>query len=224
MSGIRERIRTRLPFTVELYEFVISERKMRPTPKKVSALLAKDNPIQLDIGGAEPGKGSWTTLDITDTCDLFWDLRKGIPFPDESVSAIYSSHLFEHLSYQEGQGVLRESMRVLRPGGTFSICVPNARIYIESYLGIRALPETYFSWRPAFNETTAIDAVNYTAYMDGEHKYMFDPENLLHILSRAGFVDVHERAMDPHLDRPERDYESIYASARKPDSVGETSP
>lgn len=216
VSGFRDKIRTRLPFTIDLYEFVVAERKMRPTPRKIATIIAQREPIKLDIGGAEPGKDGWLSLDITDTCDLYWDLRKGIPFPDDSVAAIYSSHLFEHLTFQQGQDLLRESLRVLRPGGTFSICVPNARLYIESYLGMRALPEHFFGWAPAFNGTTSIDAVNYTAYMDGEHKYMFDRENLLHILGRAGFVDVREREMDPHLDRPERDYESIYAIATKP--------
>jgi len=37
-------------------------------------------------------------------------------------------------------------------------------------------------------QTTQIDCVNHTAYMAGEHKYMFDEENLLYILesSRKG--------------------------------------
>jgi predicted SAM-dependent methyltransferase len=215
MSSIRERVRTSLPFSTDIYEFVVSSRKMRPTPKKVRALLVSGQPVMLDIGGADKGKDGWTTLDITETCDLYWDLRKGIPFPDKSVHAIYSSHLLEHLTYQQGQTVLAESIRVLKPGGTFSICVPNARIYIEGYLGMREIPEDYFGWKPAFNSTTAIDAVNYVAYMDGEHKYMFDIDNLLHLLNEAGFVDVRERSLDASVDRPERDFESIYAIGTK---------
>jgi len=31
---------------------------------------------------------------------------------------------------------------------------------------------------PAWNDTTKIDYVNYTAYMDNDHRYMFDEENL----------------------------------------------
>jgi predicted SAM-dependent methyltransferase len=216
VSSLREQIRTKLPFSTDVYEYVTSSRKMRPTPKRIKALLASNNPINLDIGGADKGRNGWTTLDITDGCDLYWDLRKGIPFPDASVDAIYSSHLFEHLTYQQGQSVLAESMRVLKPGGTFSICVPNARIYIEVYMGIKEVPDEFFGWRPAFNRTTAIDAVNYVAYMNGEHKYLFDIENLLHLLNLAGLTDVKERTLDPMVDRPERDYESIYAIGIKP--------
>ena len=83
-------------------------------------------------------------------------------------------------------------------------------------MGVREVPSEFFGWKPAFNETTAIDAINYVAYMDGEHKYMFDQENLLHILQIAGFTDVAARSMDPSIDRPERDYESLYAQGVKP--------
>ncbi len=129
---------------------------------------------------------------------------------------IYSSHLLEHLTYSQGQALLKESIRLLKPGGTFSICVPNARIYVEHYLDVREVPQDYFGWKPAYNNTTSIDAINYVAYMDGEHKYMFDQENLLHILTRAGFQDVKERDFDPATDRAERDYESLYAIGTKP--------
>jgi predicted SAM-dependent methyltransferase len=216
MTGLlRDSIR-RIPLTVDVYELVVSHRHQRPTAGKVQRLLASGHPIKIDLGGADAGHGGWSTIDVTDTCDLYWDLRRGIPFPDASVDAVYSSHFFEHLSFDQGQEMLRECMRVLRPGGSFSICVPNARIYLEAYLGLRDVPESFFQWAPAYHRTTAIDAANYVAYMAGEHKYMFDEENLLYLLRSAGFTNVRPRPMDPALDRPERDFESIYAEAVKP--------
>jgi len=189
----------------------MAKKGMLPSKNKFQALLQKVQPICLNLGGAESGRGEWTTVDVTKECDIYWDLRSPIPLPDNSVSKIYSSHLFEHLTFQQGQKLLHESMRLLRPGGTFSICVPNARIYIEHYLGIREVPQDYFGWKPAYNGTTSIDAINYVAYMDGEHKYMFDRENLLDILRGAGLIGVNERPFDPTCDRPDRDYESLYA-------------
>ena len=216
MGRFRARIREKLPFTTDIYEFAIAKKGMLPSKKKFAALAQNTNPICLDLGGADPGKGGWASIDMTLQCDIYWDLRLPIPLPSGSVSKIYSSHLFEHLTYDQGQGLLREGLRLLKPGGTFSICVPNARIYVEHYLGIKPVPDEYFGWEPAFNNTTAIDAINYVAYMDGEHKYMFDRENLLHILSGAGFKDVAERKFDSETDRPERDYESLYAIGTKP--------
>ena len=216
MTGFREQLRTTLPFTTDIYEFVISKKAMLPSRKKFDSLAKQGRPIKLDLGGADSGKSGWTTVDMTKQCDIYWDLRLPVPLPDSSVSKIYSSHLFEHLTFSQGQGLLAESLRLLKPGGTFSICVPNARIYVEHYLGIKEVPSDYFGWTPAFNSTTSIDAINYVAYMDGEHKYMFDQENLLHILALAGFDDVKVRDFDTETDRPERDYESLYAIATKP--------
>ncbi|MCF8526184.1 MAG: hypothetical protein K9G24_01740 [Candidatus Nanopelagicales bacterium] len=132
---------------------------------------------------------------------------------------MYSSHLFEHLTYEQGQVLLAEIMRVLKDGGTFSIVVPNARMYIEAYLGQTELPASYFGWKPAFNATTSIDAVNYIAYMAGEHQYMFDQENLLHILRAAGLDEVRPRTFDAATDLEERDHESIYAIGTRPTRV-----
>ena len=53
------------------------------------------------------------------------------------------------------------------------------------------------------------------AYMDGVHKYMFDEENLLHILKTKGFNDVKLRVFDSQIDLKSRDYESIYAQGIK---------
>jgi predicted SAM-dependent methyltransferase len=187
------------------------------TRRAVQRLLARQRPIQVEVGsGGRPGRDGWVTVDRCAGCDLYWDLRRGLPFPDGSVSAIYSSHFMEHLTYREGRRFLAESLRALRPGGTFSICVPDARRVIEAYLGRGPLAERKAGgYAPAFNSTTRIDWVNYVAYMDGQHKYMFDDENLVHVLRAAGFKEVRLRAFDPRLDRPERDPDSIYAEAAR---------
>ena len=49
----------------------------------------------------------------------------------------------------------------------------------------------------------------------GFGKYMFDEENLIHILTSKGFRNVNQREFDPDIDLKERDYESIYAEATK---------
>jgi predicted SAM-dependent methyltransferase len=182
----------------------------------IGRLLREKKPLLIEVGaGDKKGKNGWITIDMTKNCDIYWDLRKGMPFPDDSVTKLYSSHFFEHLSFREGQEFLSECLRVLIPGGNFSICVPNARIYIEAYLNSTLDSNRFFGYKPAYNNTTKIDYVNYTAYMDGHHKYMFDEENLIHILKRSGFKNARLRKFDPTNDLEERDFESIYAEAEK---------
>ena len=185
---------------------------------KVDQILEKNEVIKLEIGaGEKKGKNGWVTLDRNDSCDLNWDLRNGIPFPDSSISKIYSSHLFEHLSFKQAKGLFQECKRVLKEGGIFSICVPNARLFIEAYANNDSSywekSPSYYD--PARNHTTNIDLINYIAYMDDEHKYMFDEENLVHILNANGFNNVKLREFDSEVDMKERDHESIYAEGIK---------
>lgn len=196
--------------TIGAFKKVVSKRK-------ISVLLKENREIYLEIGsGSKKGENGWTTLDMAPGCDIFWDLSEGLPFPDETVHKIYSSHVLEHFTYIEGQRLLAESLRVLIPGGLFSICVPNARIYIDAYAARRTLEAvTYFGYEPAFNATSMINYVNYVAYMDGHHKYMFDEENLIADIEKSGFKSVRLRGFDRTIDLEVRDFESIYAEAKK---------
>ncbi len=214
--GLRERVRTTIPGSTEFYEESLRKWKARGTPGKVQALLSSGRPIDLDIGAGDTVRPSWVTLDITDGCDLYWDLRRGIPFPDGSVRRVYSSHLFEHMDYNSGQALLAEVRRVLIPGGEVSVCVPNARLYIDAYLGVTELSPDHDFWEPALNGREGISLINYVAYMGGEHQCLFDRDSLLQRLNDAGFVDVKERSFDAEIDLPEREFESIYAKAHKP--------
>jgi len=183
---------------------------------KIKRLLAEPREIWIEVGaGNKRGTHNWVTIDVTKECDIFWDLRKGLPFPSGRVHRIYSSHFLEHLTYREGEAFLAESVRVLASGGTFSIAVPNAKIYLEAYVLGRPLPESFFMWPRACNHTTAIDAVNYIAHMDGEDRYCFDEENLVYRLRAAGLRNVRLRGFDPTLDLKVRDHESIYAEGVK---------
>lgn len=178
--------------------------------------LQKQSTIKLELGsGPKLGKNGWTTVD-TLPCDFEYDLRNGIPLPDESVSALYASHLLEHIGYQDLLKFIPECHRVLKSGGTFSVCVPNARLFIEAYIEGRVFQPPEKQHPPAAVSTGSLmDQMNYVAYMGDEHKYLFDQENLLAILHAGGFETVEERGFDPEIDLPERDYQSVYALATK---------
>jgi predicted SAM-dependent methyltransferase len=186
---------------------------------QIKKLLGENGNINLEIGaGEKKGHDNWTTMDENDLCDLKWDTRKGIPFPADRLSSIYSSHMFEHLTFTQIEAMLAECKRVLKTNGIFSICVPNARMYLEAYLNN---DKDFWNRKPggravtAFNNTTAIDCANYIAYMDGLHKYMFDEENLVFILKKNGFRNARVRSFDPAIDMQDRDFDSIYAIAEK---------
>ena len=205
------------------------ERRLRRTQRAVRRLVAGGDTLCIELaGGSRKGADGWLMMDMVPGCDLYWDLRRRLPFPDGSVQKIYNSHFLEHLTFTQGQHFLKECHRVLAPGGSFSVCVPSAKPYLEAYCQGKPLDhDTWIKYEPAWNNTTAIDVVNYIAYMDevnfivlkhAAHQYMFDEENLLKVLEVAGFKNARLREFDGSLDFEWRDYESIYALADKASS------
>lgn len=215
IKKIRNSLHWRLTFLSSLAMPLVNAVKMAATSRRIRHLLQAKTPLCVEVGGGDrKGKNGWLNIDISKKCDLYWDLRHGLPFPDNSLARIYSSHFMEHLTFEEGQVFLAECKRALAPGGSFSITVPNARLYIDLYVkGGDWDASRVFKY--AFNKTTPIDYVNYIAYMAGHHKYMFDQENLLHLLRTKGFRNVRTRPFDASIDSESRDYESIYAEAEK---------
>lgn len=62
------------------------------------------------------------------------DLRRGIPAGDESVDAVYHSHLLEHLDRQQVPRFLAEFRRVLKPGDVHRLVVPDLERIATRYL------------------------------------------------------------------------------------------
>lgn len=178
--------------------------------------LQNSEEIKLELGaGAKKGVNGWTTVAF-DQADINYDLRKGIPLKSNSVDVIYSSHMLEHIQYKHLLVFLSECRRVLKKGGQFSVCVPNARLYIEAYMKGQMFRERETFYPPGMVDTGSLmDQMNYIAYLGNEHAYMFDEENFIATLKQGGFKKAELREYDGELDIDWRDYESIYAIATK---------
>jgi predicted SAM-dependent methyltransferase len=93
---------------------------------------------------------------------LFHDFRHGIPVGDDVASAIYSSHMLEHLDDEVARRLLAEAYRVLLPGGVLRVVVPE-------------VPEG------------ALDVHEETdRYLD-RHRSRYTPAHLRRVIEEAGF-------------------------------------
>ena len=140
---------------------------------------------------------------------LIHDVRKPLPFHDNSMSAIYASHLLEHLYLHEAKRLLCECFRVLEPCGGLRLVVPDLQAIVLEYQGERLIGEPTDPIH-AFNRA---DRLNrrllmrdpdlkrlglphrlYTALTDfHSHKWMNDAESLIAYVQAAGFVQVQEK-------------------------------
>jgi len=65
----------------------------------------KTNPLKLNIGCGTVKFPGWINIDIETNADLVLDIRRGLPFDNNSVDFIYCEHFIEHISYKEGTSV-----------------------------------------------------------------------------------------------------------------------
>ena len=55
----------------------------------------------------------------------FGDVRRGLPVGDKSCAGVYASHVLEHLALDDFHTALKETFRILKPGGRFRALVPD---------------------------------------------------------------------------------------------------
>lgn len=80
---------------------------------------------------------TWLDVDVdSDFGDIIVDFQKfeRLPFPDDTVTCVYGSHVFEHISIFKSQLVFNEIFRVLKPNGIFRLVLPDAEKSIHEYV------------------------------------------------------------------------------------------
>lgn len=89
----------------------------------------------LNLGCGDRFHPSWTNLDVepADASVRAHDVTTGLPFPDAGFDVVYHSHLLEHMARDRAPALLAECRRVLRPGGTIRVVVPDLEAIIELY-------------------------------------------------------------------------------------------
>lgn len=124
-------------------------------------------------------------MDIVPPYDRKLDVRKGLPYPDRTVSGIYSEHFLEHLTQAEGLCFLRECRRVLLPGGTIRIAMPDLDEFIGRYMsedwrGDADMFRLGYGW-----VANRCEMLNFGMRLWG-HKHLYNEEELIRVARMAG--------------------------------------
>jgi len=90
----------------------------------------------------------WLTVDISGAdFDVTLTHESSLPFDHDSKSIIYSRHTIEHLPEQTVIAFLKESFRILEPGGCLRVDAPDADKVIDEYrAGNAEFFEPYTAW------------------------------------------------------------------------------
>ena len=107
-------------------------------PSRVN-VIPTEGPLRLNLGGVGDGKSGkipgFLMVDLQDILDVdvVADCSDLHMFKDDSVSEVYASNILEHFKHLDSVNVLKEWCRILKPGSTCWISVPdmdaNFRLY-----------------------------------------------------------------------------------------------
>ncbi|MHB1155894.1 MAG: class I SAM-dependent methyltransferase [Phycisphaerales bacterium] len=92
--------------------------------------------IRVNLGCGSRYHKDWCNYDLTPLAEEVKkaNFLKGIPLPNNVADAAYHSHVLEHLDKSDGEKFLGECLRILKPGGTLRIVVPDLEAIIRDYL------------------------------------------------------------------------------------------
>ena len=161
-------IGTRIPFTWKLFGPLVS-RSYRTMWAKSAA------PKILNLGGGGNCLEGCLTVDVFPRADSYVDLRKPLPFADKSIDGIFCEEVIEHLSSLDGEALLHQCLRIMKPGAVIRLTTPDLDWFCMSLIN------------------GAIDCgdINKIFY-DHEHRYLYTRNELAAALRRRGFVEIRQ--------------------------------
>jgi predicted SAM-dependent methyltransferase len=143
---------------------------------------------RLNWGCGDHVAPGWINSDVKPggQVDLVADIRDGLPLETGSVDYAVSIHALPEFSYPELVPALEELRRVLVPGGTLRLALPDLDRGIAAYL---AGEEGYFKVEPEEVRSLGGRFVVQMLWY-GYSRSLFTTDFALELLEKAGFTDV----------------------------------
>jgi predicted SAM-dependent methyltransferase len=162
---------------------------------------------KLQIGAGIYCLDGWFNTDILPNSNgcYFLDARKTFPFGDSTFDYIYSEHMIEHLTYNEGRSMLHECYRILKHGGRIRIATPDLEAIIGLYRSEKSdLQQRYMKWviksfLPNIGGYGQSFVINYM-FQNWGHKFIYDRTTLQSLLEEVGFADISYHAVGESND------------------------
>lgn len=214
---------------------------LRLTRRGIASRYVSARDLLVNVGCGSEGRAGWVNIDSSDgaAVDLVCDCRRALPLPSGSARGIFAEHFLEHLDYyEEAPRFLTECRRVLQPGGTLRIVVPDGSKYLQAYSsgGLESFAafsplatlepggdiDPYSLGRPILPFRTKMEVVNFHFRQNGQHRYSYDYETLAGLLEDCGFACVTEatfgvsRLAGLAIDQAARAQESLVVEATVP--------
>ena len=151
--------------------------------------------------------------------DICWDITAAsIPLPSNSLEGVYTEHCLEHIPFEKCFENLKEFHRLLKPGGTVRIVVPDGQIYFDLYQAKKTDKSVQLPY--AENEETPAISIN-RIFRSHDHLFIYDFETMALLLGKVGFRDIKKESYGTGrdsrilIDQAHRAVESLYVEATR---------
>ena len=143
---------------------------------------------RLHLGCGDHRLEGWVNADLSRTfaSGLLADGAKGLPFADRELAFIHCEDLLEHLDFESGIAMLGDCHRVLQEGGVLRILTPDLRALVEKVY--REGDPRELAWcERELAASGPCQAFNAHLRMKGEHRFVYDEQELTRVLRGIGF-------------------------------------
>ena len=168
-----------------------SERIIRDYVKNVEVR-------KLQLGAGEFSLPGWLNTDIAPIeGQAYLDATKPFPLPDSSFQVVSSEQVIEHLTSEQGLGMMKESFRILAHGGKVRVATPNL-LQLMDLLRADKTPEqlAYIKAKIEWHGwATATDPANVIVNLEMNefgHRFVYTPTMLRSTMEAAGFTEVRQ--------------------------------
>jgi predicted SAM-dependent methyltransferase len=188
----------------------------------------------LNLGAGPNRKSGWLTADaFKPQADIYMNVCRRFPFSDNVFDVVYSEHMLEHIHVDRVRRLLEEIYRVLKPGATFRVTVPDLEIHANNYVAKNSaffaeIIEKYKGRWATNKDKYWLIRSNGGAFMSRavqrfyRHRWMYDFETLSSCLTEVGFSHCEKKSFGISnvqaagaMDRADRAFETLYIDATK---------
>jgi len=141
----------------------------------------------------------------------YGDIIRGLPIPDEFCEGVYCSHVLEHLSLDDFKIALKNTYKILKPGGIFRLVLPDLEFSMNNYMN-----NSSSSAANDFLNETSLGRVTrprgvlglLKEYMgNSQHLWMWDYKSLAKELEEVGFTEIRRAEFNDSKDSTFKDVE-----------------
>lgn len=147
----------------------------------------------------------------------YGNIIQGLPgIKENSCDGVYCSHVLEHLALNEFYKALKNTLKILKPGGIFRLVMPDLEVSVKNYIQARENGSSDAAIQFMRNTGMALEtrdnglkAIATGALGNARHQWLWDYPATIDALQKTGFKQVRKCSFNDSADIKFKSVEDI---------------